>query len=185
MPELSKANLRILALITLLVSAAWVVLSAPDAASLEASASAPSVGFLAPDFTLDALGGDPATLSDYRGQAVILNLWASWCGPCRAEMPAMQTVFERYKQQGFTILAVNATNQDSLASAQAFVEELGVTYPVLLDRDGAVSAQYNLRALPTTYFIAPDGRIREVVIGGPMAEALLSIRAEQLLAELR
>lgn len=160
------------------------MLSAPTADNFTQAQSAPSTGFLAPDFTLSTLNGESITLSDLRGQAVLVNLWASWCTPCRAEMPAMQVVYERYKDQGFTILAVNASNQDNLSSAQAFVEELGVTYPILLDVDGEVSALYQLRALPSTFFVGPDGRIQEVIIGGPMAEALLSIRAEQLIAEL-
>ncbi len=184
MQNLSQKQLPVLALLILLMSGAWIFISAPEADALENSQSAPSVGFLAPDFTLDTMDGDSITLSDLRGKAVIINLWASWCGPCRAEMPAMQNVYEKYRDKGFTILAVNATSQDSLSAAEAFVEELGLTYPILLDRDGQVSKLYNLRALPTTYFVAPDGSITEVVIGGPMAEALLTIRAELLLAEL-
>jgi peroxiredoxin len=179
-----KKQFNLISAALLLFGAAWIVVSAPDPNNFSQAQSAPSKGFLAPDFTLSTLSGESITLSDLRGQAVLVNLWASWCTPCRAEMPAMQVVFERYKDRGFTILAVNATNQDSLSSAQAFVEELGVTYPILLDLDGEVSALYQLRALPSTFFVAADGRIQEVIIGGPMAEALLSIRAEQLIAEL-
>lgn len=184
MPNLNSNKLPLFSALALIFSAAWIMISAPDSNTLLASQEAPSVGFLAPDFTLETLEGDSITLSELRGTAIIINLWASWCGPCRAEMPAMQNVYEKYKDSGFTILAVNATNQDSLAAARAFVEELGLSYPILLDIEGKVSDLYNLRALPTTYFVNPDGIIEEVVIGGPMAEALLSIRAEQLLAEL-
>jgi len=173
-----------LSIIVLLFAAAWIVLSAPEVSSFEQAQSAPTKGFLAPDFTLTTLSGESITLSDLQGQAVLVNLWASWCGPCRAEMPAMQVVYDRYREQGFHVLAVNATNQDSLSSAQAFVKEMGVSYPILLDINGEVSAMYQLRALPSSFFISPDGRIREVIIGGPMAEALLSIRAEQLIAEI-
>lgn len=179
-----KKHFNLISIALLLFGAAWIVVSAPEASSFTQAQSAPTKGFLAPDFTLSTLSGESVTLSDLRGQAVLVNLWASWCTPCRAEMPAMQIVYERYRDRGFTILAVNATNQDSLSSAQAFVEELGVTYPILLDLDGKVSALYQLRALPSSFFINPDGRIQEVIIGGPMAEALLSIRAEQLIAEL-
>ncbi len=169
----------------LLFGGAWLVVSVPEPRLLTQAQSAPTKGFLAPDFTLETLDGSSITLSDLRGEAVLVNLWASWCGPCRAEMPAMQEVHEAYTDRGFHVLAVNATNQDSLAAAEAFVDELGVTYPILLDRDGRVSALYQLRALPSSFFIGPDGRINEVIVGGPMAEALLSIRAEQLIAELR
>jgi peroxiredoxin len=95
----------------------------------------------------------------------------------------MQRVYERFQDQGFVILAVNATNQDSRAAALAFYEELGLSYPLLFDVDGSVSAAYQLRALPSSFFILPDGRIQEFVIGGPMAEALLIIRVEALLTE--
>lgn len=173
-----------LSIAALLFAAAWIVVSAPEVNSFEQDQSAPTKGFLAPDFTLTTLSGERITLSDLRGEAVLVNLWASWCAPCLAEMPAMQAVYDRYREQGFHVLAVNATNQDSLSAAQAFVEELGLSYPILLDINGEVSAMYQLRALPSSFFISPDGRIREVIIGGPMAEALLSIRAEQLIAEI-
>ncbi len=182
--QISKYRFQWLSLVILVLAAAWIVFTAPEPEQFNQAQSAPSKGFLAPDFTLTTLDGASITLSDLRGEAVLINLWASWCGPCRAEMPAMQKIHERYADQGFHILAVNATNQDSLSSAAAFVEELGVTYPILLDLDGSVSALYQLRALPSTFFVGPDGRITEVIVGGPIAEALLSIRAEELIAEL-
>jgi peroxiredoxin len=182
--QIESKNFQWLSIALLIFGAAWISLSAPEPEQFNQAQSAPSKGFLAPDFTLTTLTGETIALSDLRGEAVLINLWASWCGPCRAEMPAMQEIHERYSDRGFHILAVNATNQDSLESAAAFVDELGVTYPILLDLDGNVSALYQLRALPSTFFVGPDGRITEVIVGGPMAEALLSIRAEELLAEL-
>lgn len=97
----------------------------------------------------------------------------------------MQTVYEDYASQGFTILAVNATNQDSQAKAAEFVSEHQLTFPILLDIDGQVSRLYQVSALPSSFFILPDGTIQEVVIGGPMAEALLRTRIENLLAEVK
>lgn len=182
MSNLSQKQFLLLFILLLLFGAGWIVASRPLAGSLEKAQSAPSKGFLAPDFTLSTLAGESITLSDLRGEAVLVNLWASWCVPCRTEMPAMQRVYERYRDEGFTILAVNVTNQDNLPAVQAFVDEFGLSYPILLDVDGSVSSMYQLRAFPTSYFIGRDGRIQEVVIGGPMAEALLTIRAEQLLA---
>lgn len=93
----------------------------------------------------------------------------------------MQRVYEEYKDQGFTILAVNATQQDSQAAALQFAIEKGLTFPILFDLDGSVARNYQMSALPSSFFILPDGTINEVIIGGPMAEALLRVRVEQLL----
>ena len=173
---------RIFSLVVLLLSAAWVWLSAaPDGATTGGMIPAPRAGFLVPDFSLPDAEGNLTTLSDLRGQAVLVNLWASWCTPCQAEMPAMQRVFEEYKDQGFTILAVNATQQDSQAAAIQFAAEKGLTFPILFDLDGSVARSYQMTALPSSFFILPDGTINEVIIGGPMAEALLRVRVEQLL----
>ncbi len=143
----------------------------------------PHPGFPAPDFTLLTPDGEQVSLADLHGQPVIINLWASWCPPCRAEMPALQSVYEAYQDQGLVILALNATNQDSLQAALEFTRDLGLEIPILLDPDGRVSSLYQLRSLPTTFFVDPEGVIRDVVIGGPMAEALLRVRVEQLLEE--
>ncbi len=143
----------------------------------------PREGFSAPDFTLDLLGGGQVTLSELRGKAVIINLWASWCPPCRAEMPAMETVYQANKAQGLEVLAVNTTNQDSEAEAAAFVKSYGLTFLVPLDRNGVVSARYMLRGLPSTFFVDRRGIIRAVVIGGPMSEAVIQSKVEGLLTE--
>jgi len=168
----------------LLLGAAWFWLSAaPMGSTTAGEIPAPQEGFLAPHFTLDTLSGDIVTLSELHGTPVLINLWASWCGPCRAEMPAMQRIHERYGDQ-FTILAVNATNQDNPNAAAAFVSEHGLSFPILLDHDGSVSAQYQLRSLPTSFFVNREGIIEEVVIGGPMSEALLQTRVERLIEEV-
>lgn len=93
----------------------------------------------------------------------------------------MEDVYQDYQGQGFVILAVNATNQDSRPEALAFAQELGLTFPILFDTTGEVSRLYQLRALPSSFFIDKNGVIQEVVIGGPMADALLRIRVEELL----
>jgi peroxiredoxin len=176
---------QITAIALLLVGALWIGVSTqlPGGTS-NPGIPAPQEGFLAPDFTLKTLAGESITLSDLQGQAVLVNVWASWCMPCRAEMPAMERIYQEYQDDGFVILAVNATDQDSVGNARAFVEEYGLTFPILLDHDGAVGAQYQVTALPSSFFILPDGTIEEVVFGGPMAEALLRTRVETLLAEV-
>jgi len=168
----------------LLLGAGWTWLSrVPASVATVGQIPSPREGFPAPDFTLDTLGGESATLSAYRGKVVIVNLWASWCGPCRAEMPAIQKVYAANRERGLEVLAVNGTFQDSESGAQAFAQELGLTFPILLDRDGAVSKRYLLRALPSTFFVDRKGVIRSVVFGGPMTEALVQTKIEALLQE--
>lgn len=171
-------------LATLIIGSGWIWLSmAPAAATTGGLVPSPRKGFPAPDFTLDTLDGSQMTLSDLRGQVVMINLWTSWCPPCRAEMPAIDNIYQANKEQGLEVLAVNSTFQDSEAAASAFAQELSLSFPILLDRDGAVSRRYQLRALPTTYFIDRKGIIRDVVLGGPMSESLIQSKIADLLAE--
>ena len=168
----------------LLLGAGWTWFSRlPASIATAGQVPSPREGFPAPDFTLDTLNGESATLSAYRGKVVIVNLWASWCGPCRAEMPAIQKVYAANRQRGLEVLAVNSTFQDSQVDAQAFAQQLGLTFPILLDRDGAVSRRYLLRALPSTFFVDRKGVIRSVVFGGPMTEAVVQTKIEALLQE--
>jgi peroxiredoxin len=170
------------AVATLVISAIWIFASrVPAGSTTQGAIPAPQAGFAAPDFTLETPDGEAITLSNLRGRPVLINLWASWCGPCRAEMPAIEAVYNTYKDEGFTVLAVNATNQDDRAAAVQFVEAHNLTFPILLDLSGEVSRQYALRALPSTFFVDQDGIIQEVVIGGPMAEALLLSRVQELI----
>ncbi|MFC2043407.1 TlpA disulfide reductase family protein [Chloroflexota bacterium] len=162
--------------------AVWIWFSRvdPDQASATET-SAPHKGFLAPDFSLSTYEGEIITLSDLRGQPVLINLWTSWCPPCKAEMPALERVYQDFKDDGLEILAVNSTNQDNAADAIGFVQDLGLTFTVLFDNNGNVSKQYRLQALPTSIFINREGVIREIVIGGPMSEALLRTRIKTLI----
>lgn len=184
MAPFSLQKWYLFSIVIILAGAGWIWISkAPPGSPATGPVSQPRQGFLAPDFTLQALDGESIKLSDLRGKAVLVNLWASWCPPCRAEMPAMQRVYSEYRDKGLEILAVNATNQDQLSSATAFVEEMGLTFPILLDTDGEASRLYRLGSLPTSFFIGRDGKIEDVVVGGPMSEALLRIRVEQLFGE--
>ena len=177
----------VLTLVVLILGAGWTFLSRVPPAVTTGGAppanASPREGFSAPDFTLDLLGGGQVTLSELRGKVVVVNLWASWCPPCRAEMPAIEKVYRANKDRGLEVLAVNSTFQDSEADAAAFVQDFGLTFPIPLDRMGAVSNRYLLRALPSTYFIDRRGVIRTVVIGGPMSEAVIQSKVEDLLEE--
>lgn len=170
------------AILVLGVGLVWTLLSAvPASATTGVLTPSPRVGFAAPDFTLDLLDGGELTLSDLRGKAVVVNLWASWCPPCRAEMPALQRIYEANRERGLEIVAVNTTFQDSEADAAEFVQEFGLTFPVVLDRLGEASRAYQLRALPTTFFIDSSGVIQQVVLGGPMSETTMQTAIESLL----
>lgn len=138
----------------------------------------------APDFKLQTAGGDWVQLSDFRGQPVILNLWASWCPPCKAEMPSMQSVYEQYHSQGLVVLAVNMTTQDNLQDALQFIKTAQLSFPILLDENGEVGRLYQMRALPTTFFIRPDGIIDQVVIGGPIPEGFWIAKTVDLIGEM-
>lgn len=170
----------ILYLLLLIAGGSWIVLSA-ETGTFAASAPAPQKGFMAPDFSLKTPTGEIYTLSELKGQAVLVNLWATWCPPCRAEMPAIEKMYNEYKDQGFIVLAVNSTVQDNPLAITPFTDEYNLTFPILLDELGEVSRAYQVRSLPSTYFINRHGIITEVVIGGPMSEALLRTRIEEAL----
>src|SRR3954462_4740150 len=108
-----------------------------------------------PDFNLVDPAGKKVALKDYRGKLVLLNFWASWCVPCREEMPAMERLYQQYNSKGFTIVAVDV--KDNRKDAFAFLNELKITYPVMLDADGEVGLLYGAWGLPTTYLIGPKG----------------------------
>jgi len=109
----------------------------------------------APDFTLPNLEGKKIALKDFRGKLLMLNFWASWCLPCREEMPAMERLYQRYKDKGFVILGVNI--KDEKKSALSFVKELKITFPIAFDPKGEVGLLYGAWGLPTTYLIDAKG----------------------------
>jgi peroxiredoxin len=173
---------RIASLLVLLFGLVWIVVSADrTGSSTTGMIPAPQAGFLAPDFELQTTAGETIKLSNLRGQAVLVNLWTTWCPPCRAEMPIIEKIHNEYKDKGLIVLAVNMTYQDTPAHIAPFVAEYGLTFPILLDDTNSVGSAYQLRSLPSSFFIDRQGIIREVVIGGPMAEALLRTRVEEIL----
>ncbi|HSF29592.1 MAG TPA: TlpA disulfide reductase family protein [Candidatus Tectomicrobia bacterium] len=118
----------------------------------------------APDFTLTTLQGRPAQLREFKGKLVLLNFWATWCAPCLHEMPSMERLYQTFKSSEFVLLAVSMDRQGG-AVARPFVDNLQITFPVLLDTTLEVGRQYGVRGLPTTYLIAPDGLLIGAVIG--------------------
>ncbi len=119
--------------------------------------------FPAPDFTLPTLSGAPIRLADLRGHVVLLNFWATWCVPCRTEMPSLEALYQRQKDAGLAVLAVNL-DMLSTAGVEAFVQEVAVTFPIVLDPSWSTAQVYRVVGLPTTYLIDRAGNVvvREV-----------------------
>ncbi|GGF10276.1 thiol:disulfide interchange protein tlpA [Halobacillus andaensis] len=127
------------------------------------------VGDQAPDFELETLDGESVKLSELKGQKVFLNFWATWCPPCKEEMPEMEKFHNEYGDE-VVVLAVNATETESNESdVDKYIEEEGYTFPVLLDKDSEVNNDYQAMSIPTTYFIGTDGQVQEPRKVGPMS----------------
>ena len=126
----------------------------------------------APDFTLEELDGDGTiSLSDYRGKAVVLNFWASWCGPCKTEAPLLQSAWERYRDRGLVVLGVDA--QDFKTDGRRFAKRYGLTYPIAHDQDGVTLGRYGYSAFPETWFVDRQGRLVGEHIQGEFSEEQL------------
>lgn len=128
------------------------------ASRTEGSAVPARVNFPAPGLSLNDLSGSPVSLADYGGQVVLVNNWATWCPPCRAEMPALQSYYEAHREQGFSIVAIEAGEPAS--EVARFVSEYGLTFPVWLDPQQQALAAFKNLSLPNSYLIDRDGDIR-------------------------
>jgi peroxiredoxin len=137
--------------------------SNPAAAATSTLEPAPVIGAPAPDFELVNLQGEPITLSELRGGVVLLNFWATWCGPCRVEMPTLQDKYDELREAGFMVLGVNF--DESHEAVRASREELGLSFPLLLDPGGRVQRLYNIRGYPSTVIVDEQGVIRIIHIG--------------------
>jgi thiol-disulfide isomerase/thioredoxin len=136
-------------------------------------------GLGAPQFTLQTLAGPGASLSDYEGRPVLINFWASWCKPCRSEMPDIIAAYQAHQGTGLAVLAINLTDQEGMKDVRRFVAEFHMPFPVLLDEKGRVRRLYALVGVPTSVFIGSDGVVR-VVNPGPITKETL----ERGLAEI-
>jgi cytochrome c biogenesis protein CcmG, thiol:disulfide interchange protein DsbE len=155
-------------------------LTRPTTAAPVDRAPAARIDHPAPPFTLNSLDGSTVTLGDLAGQVVLINVWASWCVPCRAEMPMLQATYAEYHTQGFTILAVN--QREPASTVAAYMQEVGLTFPALLDTRGTVSGAYRANVLPSSYLLDRRGVIR-AVYRGPIPRSVLVSTVEQLLQE--
>lgn len=168
--------LILILLIAVLITGAYVLYGrlSPQVQIQDVTASpGETEGNPAPDFTFYDLEGNSRALSDFRGKPVILNFWASWCGPCKSEMPEFQTAFDAYGEQ-IQFLIVNLTDgsQETVESASAYISEQGYTFPVYYDADMAGAMAYSVYAVPVTYFI--DGA------GNQVSEAMGMLTKERL-----
>lgn len=137
-------------------------------------------GNAAPDFELTTLDGTSVKLSNYKGKKVILNFWATWCPPCKDEMPHMQNFYEKFKENGIEIVAVNLTNIDKGQKViETFVKNNGLTFQIPLDRDGKIGEIYQTISIPTSYILDSKGIITSKFIG-PMDEEMMYILTKDI-----
>ncbi len=163
----------------LLLGGGWIIVSSDKTKknaeiTLEA---APIKGYPAPEITLETTDGQTTSLSDFKGKPVLINFWATWCPPCRAEMPDFQAIHRELGDE-VIVFSVNAASQDN-GNVNAFIDEFGITFPVLLDKTGLAGVTYNVRGLPTTIFVDSNGVINEVFTGG-LNKAYLEAKLSEL-----
>ncbi|MFN8470780.1 MAG: redoxin domain-containing protein [Anaerolineae bacterium] len=127
------------------------------------------VGEVPPDFTLKDLDGKTWTVSELKGKPVVLNFWATWCAPCKFEMPALQSIYQKYKDKGLVVLAVDIKTDNGEAAVRKYQQEIGMTFPIVMDTTGETENNYRVRAYPTSFFIGKDGKLREVKRGAFMS----------------
>jgi len=161
---MTKRNLSFAILTVLILGSVWIWLS--RITETQASVERPAIpvpGHPAPDFTLETLDGQTLQLSDLQGQAVVLNFWASWCPPCRAEMPELEQAYVENGDSGLVVLGVNQGEQQAVAND--FIQRFALTFPIVLDQELVASRHYKVNSLPTTFFIDRNGIIRDQVTG--------------------
>ncbi|WEK55652.1 MAG: redoxin domain-containing protein [Candidatus Cohnella colombiensis] len=136
--------------------------------SLFTSSAALKKGDKPPSFRLADLNNEAHDWSQYEGKPVIINFWGTFCPPCRDEMPALQAQYEKWKSEGLELVGINLS-EDRLM-VKRFINLVGVDFPILLDNDRKTEKRYGLKNYPTTLFVGRDGKIQDVVIGGPLSE---------------
>ena len=119
----------------------------------------------APAFKLEKLDGQQAQLSDYSGKLILLNFWATWCTPCRHEMPAMEKLWQKYQDQGFVMLGVSNDSERHKKRVKTFVRKMDLSFPILLDTESEVSDLYDVSGIPVSYLISPEGQLLAEIVG--------------------
>ncbi len=133
----------------------------------------------APNFTLSAFEGEALTLADYRGKKVLINMWASWCPPCKAEMPDMQQFYQKHQADGIEVLSINLTEaENNKEDVSAFISDYEITFPVALDEKSQVADQYQVTTIPTTYIVDSAGNIERKIVGPMTYEMMEEIMSQ-------
>jgi thiol-disulfide isomerase/thioredoxin len=139
----------------------------------------PLLGKPAPDFQFQGPDGQSISLSALKGNPVLINFWATWCGPCRGEMPYLQQIYEKWQIMGVVLLAINI--MESSSDVDKFMQSQGLSLPVLLDSEGEIAAQYDIQAIPATFFIDSEGIVQEVKVGAFQSTAEIEESLLQLI----
>jgi cytochrome c biogenesis protein CcmG, thiol:disulfide interchange protein DsbE len=173
--RLSRTRWNVLIVVILAAGMAWTAASrvTTDQATRDRARRA------TPDIILDTLDGGQFKLSDQIGQPVVVNFWATWCLPCRAEMPAFEEVYRNHRDQGLVVVGVDVAESPDVVAK--FVSEAGATFPIALDVSGEVTELYRIQGMPTTFFVGRDGKIKDTVIGGPLTKAAIESKVNDLL----
>lgn len=124
-----------------------------------------TTGIPAPEIGLERLDGGTMRLSDLRGRVVLLNFWATWCAPCREEMPLLAQIYREYHDRGLEVLGINLTSHDDLGEVRRFVEQFALPFPILLDHNGRAERDYRIFGVPTTVLVTREGIVHRVVVG--------------------
>lgn len=146
--------------LTRLMLFSFLVFTTP---AIAADTNVGSPNKLAPDFTLKSSSGKNIRLEELAGEVILINFWASWCGPCRKELPELELLFQKYKHLGFTILAIS--NDSDIKKAKKFFDPLKLSYPILFDNNQDISSLYRVKAMPSTYIVDRKGMIRHHHLG--------------------
>jgi peroxiredoxin len=153
----------------------------PAAVMVTGTGESLRIGRPAPDFTLPTFEGEKITLSNLKGQAILINFWTTWCPPCRLEMPDLADAYMTHREDGFVVLAVNLTPQDNREAIKAFAEEFDLPFPILLDETGKVANDlYRVRGLPISVFVDREGVVTHVEIGMMTGQQIEQYLAEAL-----
>lgn len=150
--------------IIIVVSLLWIWAGASFQQSENATKEWPEVHFKAPGFTLPSLDGKSFSTKDTKGKPLVINFWASWCGPCKDEVPELIELYKKHQGE-FNLYGVDLTSTDTMGAMKAFVRDYNINYPVLLDKKGKVAELYNINAFPTTYLVNTDGMIVKKIRG--------------------